>query len=110
MAHHYNLSVVLCVQNLFYQNGIFRTLSLNSGYLVPFKNPRDTKQINFMAYSSYAKNPKLVIEAFKDATKFPYTYLLMDFTQKTPDFLRLRSNIFPHDIDYNFPAVYLPNE
>ena len=31
MAHHQKLSVVLCVQNLFYQNSIFRTLSLNSG-------------------------------------------------------------------------------
>ena len=46
MAHHQKLTVVLCVQNLFYQNGIFRTLSLNSGYLVPFKNPRDMHQID----------------------------------------------------------------
>ena len=110
IAHHYNLSVVLCVQNLFLQNAIFRTLSLNCGYLVPFKHPRDTRQINFIAYRSYAKNPKLVIEAYNDATRFPYNYLLMDFTQKTPDFLRLKSDIFPYDIDSNLCTVYLPNE
>ena len=35
------------------------------------------------------KNPKLVIDAYKDATRLPYTYLFMDFTQKkTEDFLR----------------------
>ena len=95
---------------MFVQNTIFRTLSLNCGYIVPFKHPRDTRQINFIAQRSYAKNPKLVIEAYNDATRFPYTYLLMDFTQKTPDFLRLRSNTFPHDIDNSLSTVYLPNE
>ena len=72
MAHHQKLSVVLCVQNLFYQKGIFRTLSLNSGYLVPFKNPRGMKKIDTIAYRSYAMNPKLVIKAYKDATYRPY--------------------------------------
>ena len=42
MAHHQKLTVVLCVQNLFYQNGIFRTLRLNSGYLVPFNKTKGT--------------------------------------------------------------------
>ena len=40
-CHHYSMSVFLCVQNLFYNNGIFRTLSRNAAYLIPFKNPRD---------------------------------------------------------------------
>lgn len=110
MAHHQNLSVVLCVQNLFVQGGIFRTLSLNSGYLVPFKNPRDMKQIDFLAYQAYASNPKLVIKAYKDATYNPFSYLLMDFTQTCPDYLRLRTDIFPEAIDDYPPAVYLPND
>ena len=110
MAHQQKLSVVLCVQNLFFQNGIFRTLSLNSGYLVPFKNPRDMKQIDFIAYRSYVMKPKVVIKAYKDATYRPYSYLFMDFTQTTPDFLRVRTDIFPSHIDKIPPAVYLPNE
>ena len=40
-CHHNDMSVFLCVQNLFYNNGVFRTLSRNAGYLIPFKNPRD---------------------------------------------------------------------
>ena len=110
MAHHQKLSVVLCVQNLFYQNNIFRTLSLNSAYLVVFKNPRDMKQIDFIAYRSYAMNPKVVTEAYKDATYRPYSYIFMDFTQTTPEFLRLRTDIFPSDVDKIPPAIYLPNE
>ena len=110
MAHHQKLTVVLCVQNLFYQNGIFRTLSLNSGYLVPFKNPRDMHQIDIIAYRSYAMDPKVVIKAYKDATYKPYSYLFMDFTQTTPDFLRLKTDIFPSHIDKIPPAIYLPNE
>lgn len=42
IAHHWNMSIFLCVQNLFYKNGLFRTLSLNAAYLIPFKHPRDT--------------------------------------------------------------------
>ena len=110
MAHHQKLTVVLCVQNLFYQNGIFRTLSLNSGYLVPFKNPRDMHQIDIIAYKSYAMDPKVIMKAYKDATYKAYSYLFMDFTQTTPDFLRLRTDIFPSHIDKIPPAIYLPNE
>ncbi len=110
MAHHQKLTVVLCVQNLFYQNGIFRTLSLNSGYLVPFKNPRDMHQIDIIAYRSYAMDPKVIMKAYKDATYKPYSYLFMDFTQTTPDFLRIKTDIFPAHIDKIPPAIYLPNE
>ena len=41
IAHHNDLTVVLCVQNLFYKGGIYRTLSLNASYIIPFKHPRD---------------------------------------------------------------------
>ena len=109
MAHHNKLTVILCVQNLFYQKDIFRTLSLNCGYLVPFKNPRDMKQINSVAYRSFAMDPNVITSAYQDATYKPYGYLFLDFTQTTKDFLRIRTDIFPSDIDKSPPAVYLPN-
>ena len=110
IAHHYDLTVVLCVQNMFVQNPIFRTISLNSGYIVAFKHPRDTKQINVIAHRCHVKNPKLVIDAYKDATRSPYSYLFMDFTQKTEDFLRIRTNIFPNENDDILSTIYLPND
>ena len=63
-----------------------------------------------MAYQSFVKNPKYLIESFSDATKNAYGYLMMDFTQKTPQFLRLRSKIFPIELDNEAPILYLPND
>ena len=44
-SHHRNLSVICIVQNLFHQGKGNRSISLNSHYLVLFKNPRDKLQI-----------------------------------------------------------------
>ena len=43
-----------------------------------------------------------MIEAFKDATSVPYGYLLIDRKQETDDKLRLRTGIFPGDVQYVF--------
>ena len=40
-SHHRNLSVIYIVQNLFHQGKGSRSISLDSHYLVLFKNPRD---------------------------------------------------------------------
>ena len=48
-SHHRNLSVVYIVQNLFHQRKGNRSISLNSHYLVLFKNPRDKLQILTLA-------------------------------------------------------------
>ena len=63
-----------------------------------------------MAYQSFVKNPKFLIESYIDATKNAYCYLLMDFTQKTPFWRRLRSKIFPIELDDEAPILYLPND
>ena len=110
IAHHYDLTVVLCVQNLFFQNPIFRTTSLNTKYIAVFKNPRDTKQINVIAQRCHAKNPKLITDAYYDATKMAYGYLFLDFTQETDDFLRVRTNIFPNENNEILSTIYLPND
>ena len=44
-SHHRNLSVIYIVLNLFYQEKDSRSISLNSHYLILFKNPRDKLQI-----------------------------------------------------------------
>ena len=53
-SHHRNLSVIYMVQNLFDQGKGSRSTSLNSHYLVLFKNPRDNKlQILTLAKQMY---------------------------------------------------------
>ena len=43
-SHHRNISVLHLTQNLFDKNKYARTISLNSHYLVLFKNCRDAGQ------------------------------------------------------------------
>jgi len=49
ISHHRNLSVVFLTQNLFHQN---KHISLNSHYIVLFKNPRDVGQFTTFVYHS----------------------------------------------------------
>ena len=97
-SHHRNTSVMYIVQNLFGKNKEHRTISLNSHYLVVFKNPRDVSQISHLATQMYPGKKKFLQESFKDATSRPHGYLLIDLRQDTPDHLRLRSNVIPPEL------------
>ena len=103
-SHHRNISVMYIVQNLFGKNKEQRTISLNSHYIVLFKNPRDGSQISILAKQMCPGRGSYVQESFKDATSAPHGYLLIDLRQGTPDNLRLRSCIFPHEQQ----VVYVP--
>ena len=94
--HHGNCSVILLSQNLFDQNKNFRPISLNSQYISVFKNPRDKAQIHSFAKQFCPTNPNYIVKSFEAATKAPYTYMFFDNHQTTPDHLRVRSRIFPH--------------
>ena len=83
------------MQNVFNKGKENRTISLNSHYIVLFKNPRDASQITHLAKQMYPGNIKFMQEAFHDATSDPHGYLLIDLKQDTPEHLRLRSRIFP---------------
>ena len=96
-SHHRNTSVLYLVQNLFPKNKESRTISLNSQYMVVFKNPRDASQMLHLARHMYPGRVKFVQEAFKDATSVPYGYLLVDLKQDTSEDMRLRTTIFPDD-------------
>ena len=94
-SHHRNLSIVYIVQNLFDQHKEHRTISLNSHYLVIFKNPRDGSQIVHLAKQMYPGKTHYLRQAFALATRQPHGYLLIDLKQATPEGMRLRSHIFP---------------
>ena len=95
ISHHRNVSVLYLSQNLFPKNKHARTISLNSHYLVLFKNPRDAGQFATLARQMYPNGSKFAVEAFKDATEKPYGYLLVDLKPDTDEQYRLRTNVFP---------------
>ena len=96
-SHHRNLSVIFILQNLFYQGKESRTISLNSHYIVLFKNPRDRSQIVHLAKQMFPGNVKYLQESYTDATSKPYGYLFLDFKTNCPDDMRVRTNIFPDE-------------
>ena len=101
-SHHRNISVIYIVQNLFNQHKEHRTISLNAHYLLVFKNPRDSSQILHLAKQMYPGKTRYVQHAFQLATRHPHGYLVIDLKQSTPEGLRLRSNIFPGEIQEVF--------
>ena len=72
------------MQNLFPKYKESRTISLNSQYIVVFKNQRDVSQMTTLAKQMYPGRVKFVQEAFADATSTPYGYILVDLKQDTP--------------------------
>ena len=94
-SHHRNLSVIYIVQNLFHQGKGNRSISLNSHYLVLFKNPRDKLQILTLAKQMYPSETASFIKEYEEAVRRPYGYLFVDLRPTTPDRCRLRTNVLP---------------
>jgi hypothetical protein len=69
-SHLGNLSVMLIIQNLFNRNKYHRTISLNTHYMILFKNPRDTSQIMALAHQMYPRRT--------------HGYMVIDMKQDTP--------------------------
>ena len=95
LSHHLCISVFFLVQNLFSKH--IRTISLNTHYLILFRNFRDSQQINCLGKQLYPKYSKTFLSAYEDATGRPYGYLLINMSPKGHGMLRLMTNIFPDD-------------
>ena len=102
-SHHKNLSIIFIIHNLFHHGKEMRTLSLNSHYIILFKNPRDRQQISTLARQMYPGQSQFLVEAFQDATQDAYGYLLLDLKPTTPETLRIRTGILTNDV----PLVYI---
>ena len=93
-AHHRNLSVICLMQNIFNKGKESRTISLNSQYLVLFKNPRDQLQISILARQMYPGKTKTFLDAYNRAIEKPFCYLVVDLKQTTLESDRLHTDIF----------------
>jgi len=54
-SHHRNVSVMYIVQNLFGAKKEHRTISLNTQYMVVFKNPRDVMQVGTLGRQMHGR-------------------------------------------------------
>ena len=69
-----------------------------------FKNPWDSLGIATLAKQMFPGRTQYLMDSFQDATKKPFSYLLIDCHPQTPENIRLRTNIFPGERH----IVYLP--
>ena len=87
-----------------------RSISLNSHYLVLFKNPRDKLQILTLAKQMYPGQTDFFLNQYEEAVKRPFGYLLIDLKTTTQDNCRLRTNVLPSEEGFNqagFKKIFL---
>jgi hypothetical protein len=70
-------------------------MNLNTHYVVLFKNPRDAGQGAILAQQMYPGKSNFVVEAFRDATREPYDYLLIDLKSEMKNGIEFARTYFP---------------
>ena len=103
-SHHQNMSIILLMQNLFPKGKSMTTTSRNAEYMVLMKNSRDQLQVGNLDKQMYPGQGGRLVRAWNKATREPYSHLVVDTRQDTPDPLRLRS------LRNKRTYVYLPRE
>ena len=98
-SHHRNISVACILQNGFSKGKENRTMSINTQYIVLFKNPRDQVGPAILARQMYPSNSKKFMNKYIEATKRPYGYLFIDLKQSTPEEDRLKTDIFDNSLE-----------
>ena len=97
-SHHLNTSAFYVTHNLFLQTRAFRLAALNAQYYVLFKSIRGAGQIATLARQVFAGQKgkgKRLMEAYSNATRTPFSYLVLDLHPEMPEAMRFRSHILP---------------
>ena len=92
-GRHMNMSMAFLTQRMFVNNEHFRQISQNCDYFCVFKNPRNSSEIRTLAQQLTPGSLDL-IEIYKEATKNPFSYLLINLTQECDPCLKYFSHIF----------------
>lgn len=94
-ARHNNASTFILLQSLFPVAKMARQISLNVKYMYVFKNPRENAQFSHLIRQVLPQDNRWLHEAYAEATRHPYSYMMLDMTQECPDIIRFRSSVLP---------------
>lgn len=107
-SHHRNTSAIYITQNLFQGKTNSRTINKNASYLILTKSVRDSSFIQFLGRQMYPEGKgRFLVEAYKDATKKPYSYLFINYRQDADDDKRILTGIFPHEQAYAYVPTHV---
>ena len=97
-AHHNNFFVIFMVQNLF--DNKLKVVRSNSQYIIIMRGPSAELDVRTLASQLLSGKTAKLISVYRDATRQPYSYLLIDFHPLSDH--RILTNIFPGE----FATVY----
>jgi tRNA A37 threonylcarbamoyladenosine biosynthesis protein TsaE len=97
-SHHYNITVIHLLQNIFHKGKAMRTASLNCHYFILFPSYRDRLQIQSFGKQLFPGKSKYFMDAFEKATSKPYGYLLVDISPHSDKTYQLRTDILPGQV------------
>ena len=101
-SHNWDVNVIFVTQSLFGRD--IKTARANAHYLVLMRNPSGQLQIRTVGSQLFPKRLNYFLEAYNDATKNPFSYLVINMHPNAPEALRLTSKIFPSEQR----EIYLP--
>ena len=91
-SRHQNISVILTMQNIFYQGVKSRSIQLNSQYMVLFKNEHDRHQLKKIAKQMYPQKWKNFMENFEHETSKPFGKVILALHPNTSEKQQLENN------------------
>lgn len=98
-SHHKKLFVIYISQNFYQCSKQEVTRRRNCQYVVLFKNPADSRQIRTIGEQMFPETARLLPEVYRDAVRGKaHGYLFIDLRQETPEFLRIRTDVLPHEL------------
>jgi len=101
-SHNWDVSVIFVTQSLFGRD--VKTARANSHYLVLMRKPSAQLQIRTIGQQLFPRRLNYFMDAYNDATKEPFSYLVINMHPNAPNELRLTSKIFPEEKH----IIYLP--
>ena len=101
-SHNWNVSVIFVTQSLFGRD--IKTARANAHYLVLMRNPSGQLQIRTVGSQLFPKRLNYFLESYNDATKEPFSYILINMHPNSSEAHRSTSKIFPNETR----EIYLP--
>ena len=106
-SHHLNYSLIYLCHNIFGRGPFSHLISLNSHYLILFRNNRDTQQVQTLGRQIFGKKNAYFLDAYKKATSQQWGYLLVNLHPRmTQEEYRLLTHIIPGEQT----TIYLPRK
>lgn len=104
-GHHLGINVFLLSQNLFYQNKYFRSITLNSHYIILFNMRRDKSQLKRFFGQIYPSRAGVLMDIYNKAVNGVFEYLVVDMAPDNKSSFLLRTNILPGEIERIYKPV-----